>query len=195
LRVHLEGAGGHAGAVLMPERRDALCAAAEIILAVEDAARSSGRFDTVATTGICQVHPGACNSIPGRVTLEIDVRDTDLAARDAAVARIRQAIEQSVGKRGIRADVAVLNADPPATCGPQVVAAVQAACRTLQLKCRPMVSRAYHDSLFMARVCPTGMIFIPCRDGVSHRPDEYSSPEEIRRGVQVLALTLAELAR
>ena len=57
-----------------------------------------------------------------------------------------------------------------------------------------MVSRAYHDSLFMARLCPTGMIFIPCRDGVSHRPDEYSPPEAIRRGVEVLALTLAELA-
>jgi ureidoglycolate amidohydrolase len=57
-----------------------------------------------------------------------------------------------------------------------------------------MVSRAYHDSLYMARICPTGMIFIPCRDGVSHRPDEYASPEAIAQGVQVLAFTLARLA-
>ena len=58
-----------------------------------------------------------------------------------------------------------------------------------------MISRAYHDSLFMARIAPTGMIFIPCRDGISHRPDEYSSPEAIARGVEVLALTLGQLAR
>jgi N-carbamoyl-L-amino-acid hydrolase len=58
-----------------------------------------------------------------------------------------------------------------------------------------MVSRAYHDTLFMAQVCPATMIFIPCRGGVSHRPDEYSSPEQIRQGVEVLALTLARLAQ
>src|SRR2546427_337250 len=75
LRVKLDGTGGHAGAVLMPERRDALCAAAEIVLAVEAAARATGSADTVATTGVCRVHPGAINSIPSAVTLEIDVRD------------------------------------------------------------------------------------------------------------------------
>ncbi len=195
LRVRLEGEGGHAGAVLMPARRDALCAAAEIILAVEGAAASSGRPDTVGTTGVCLVHPGAINSIPGRVTLEIDARDTDLEARDKVVFRIRETIEQVAARRGLRAEVEVLNADPPAAAGPEVLAAIQAACRQLSLPFKPMVSRAYHDSSLMARLCPTAMIFIPCRDGVSHRPDEYSSPEAIRRGVEVLALTLAELAR
>jgi ureidoglycolate amidohydrolase len=193
LRLRLDGEGGHAGAVLMPQRRDALCAAAEIVLAVEAAAKASGRPDTVATTGICQVHPGACNSIPSRVLLEIDIRDTDLAARDRAVDQVRQAIAQSTTRRGLRAEVELLNADPPATAGPAIVAAIQTACRALNLACKPMVSRAYHDSLFMARVCPVSMIFIPCRAGVSHRPDEYSSPEAIGRGVEVLALTLAEL--
>jgi ureidoglycolate amidohydrolase len=194
LRVRFEGDGGHAGAVLMPDRNDALCAAAEVVLAVEEAARGTGRLDTVATTGICQVHPGACNSIPSRVTLEIDVRDTDLASRDKVVDRIRQALAPVAERRGVRVDAVVLNADPPASAGPQVVEAIQSACRQLHLACKPMVSRAYHDSLFMARLCPTGMIFIPCKGGVSHRPDEYSSPEAIGRGVEVLALTLAELA-
>ncbi|MCI0458072.1 MAG: M20 family metallo-hydrolase [Gemmataceae bacterium] len=193
LRVQLEGEGGHAGAVLMPDRKDALCAAAEVVLAVEEAAKSSGRADTVATTGVCQIHPGAINSIPGRVTLGIDVRDTDLSSRDQVVDRVRQAIHQTAGRRGLRAKVELLNADPPAEAGPEVLGAIQAACRRLQLACRPMVSRAYHDALFMARLCPMGMIFIPCKDGVSHRPDEYSSPEAIGRGVEVLALALAEL--
>src|SRR5207244_4783707 len=114
LRVQLTGEGGHAGAVLMPERKDALCAAAEIILAVEETAKGSGSPDTVATTGVCRVHPGAINSIPARVTLEIDVRDTDLAARDRAVDRIRAAIGQAAGRRGLRAEIELLNADPPA---------------------------------------------------------------------------------
>jgi N-carbamoyl-L-amino-acid hydrolase len=194
LRVRLEGEGGHAGAVLMPDRKDALCAAAEIVLAVEAAAKASGRPDTVATTGVCRIHPGAINSIPSQVTLEIDVRDTDLGSRDRLVDRIRQAISQTASRRRLRAEVELLNADPPAEAGHEVLNAIHAACRRLQLACKPMVSRAYHDSLFMARLCPTGMIFIPCKDGVSHRPDEYSSPEGIGRGVEVLALTLAELA-
>jgi ureidoglycolate amidohydrolase len=193
LRVHLEGSGGHAGAVLMPDRKDALCAAAEIVLAVESAAKESGRLDAVATTGICQVYPGACNSIPSRVVLEIDVRDIDLVSRDRAVERIRAAIEQSAKRRGLNANVEILNADPPAAAALAIIDAIQAACRDLNLACKSIVSRAYHDSLFMARICPTGMIFIPCRDGVSHRPDEYASPDAIRHGVEVLATTLAHL--
>ena len=178
----------------MPVRKDALCAAAEVVLAVEKAGKSTGRIDSVATTGLCQVHPGACNSIPSKVTMEIDIRDTDLAARDTVVDEVRRAIAASCETRGLRSTIDVLNADPPATAGPEIVRAIQEASASLGLACKPMVSRAYHDSLFMARICPTSMIFIPCRGGVSHRPDEYSSPEAISRGVAVLALTLAELA-
>lgn len=192
LRVTLEGEGGHAGAVLMPGRKDALCAAAEIILAVEDAAKRSGSPDTVATTGVCKVHPGAINSIPSRVVLEIDVRDIDGATRDRTVAAIRHAIETS--SRGVRAQIEVLNADPPARCGEEVVRAVESACLGVRLASKRMVSRAYHDSLFMARLAPVGMIFIPCRGGVSHRPDEYASPDAIAHGALVLQLTLAMLA-
>jgi hydantoinase/carbamoylase family amidase len=194
LRVRLDGEGGHAGTVLMPDRKDALCAAAEVMLAVEAAAKATARPDTVATTGVCQVHPGAVNSIPSKVTLAIDVRDTDLASRDRVVEQVRHAVRHVARGRGLRAEVELLNADPPAEAGTEVLAAIQSACRRLQLACKPLVSRAYHDALFMARLCPTGMIFIPCKDGISHRPDEYSSPEAIGTGVEVLALTLAELA-
>jgi ureidoglycolate amidohydrolase len=194
LRVQLDGEGGHAGAVLMPDRRDALCAAAEIVLAVESAAKGSGSADAVGTVGSCQVHPGAINSVPSRVTLLIDVRDIRLDPRDAAVAKVRRAVDEVSQRRGVRATVEVLNADPPAAMAPAVVAAAERASGHLELSSRRMVSRAYHDSLFMAHAFPTGMMFIPCRGGVSHRPDEFSSPEAIRHGVEVLALTLAELA-
>jgi ureidoglycolate amidohydrolase len=195
LRVTWLGEGGHAGAVLMAGRRDALCAAAEGVLAVETSATASGSPDTVATTGVCRIHPGASNGIPDQVKVEIDVRDIDLDRRDRVLRSIRESISSIAERRQVAAAVECLNADPPAKTSGLVSEAIQSACADLAIKCLPMISRAYHDSLFMARIAPTGMIFIPCRGGISHRPDEFSSPEAIVRGVEVLALTLGRLAR
>ena len=195
LRITVEGSGGHAGAVLMPDRRDALCAAAELLLAVETTACSSGAPDTVATVGICDVFPGAVNSIPSRVRLTADIRDTDLLRRDAAMQQITSVAQVIAGKRQVSIRSELLNADAPATCAPVVVEALSQSCRNHNLDFLPMVSRAYHDSLFMSRVCPTGMLFIPCHNGYSHRPDEYASPEDIARGTLVLAETLALLSQ
>jgi ureidoglycolate amidohydrolase len=193
-RISIEGAGGHAGGVLMPDRRDALCAAAEWILAVEGAARESGAIDTVATVGMCEVFPGAINSIPSRVRLSLDLRDTDLARRNSAMRAIESASERISKKRNVSVVVEMLNADAPADSAPPVVEALSESCRKHQLSFRPMVSRAYHDSLFMARIAPVAMLFIPCRNGYSHRPDEYASPEHIAAGTLVLAETLASLS-
>ena len=194
LRIELTGVGGHAGAVLMPERRDALLAGAEIALAVEQAALSTGSPDTVATTGVFRIEPGAVNSVPCRAWLEIDLRDTRLQTRDAALKRIESAVPKICRRRRIQFKLEKLNVDSPAICAPSLVSAVTAVCSELGVKLKKMISRAYHDSLFMAQICPTTMIFIPCRGGVSHRPDEYSSPAQIKTGVEVLAHTLAKLS-
>ncbi len=194
LRISIEGEGGHAGAVLMPDRRDAFLAAAEIALKVEAAAKSSGSIDTVGTVGVCDVFPGAVNSIPSRVRLELDVRDTDRARRDAVLAKVAQGCEEVAARRRVTVRTEVVNADPPAECDPRVVEALSRACQTHGLEFQRMVSRAYHDSLFLSRLAPTAMLFIPCRGGVSHRPDEYASPEAIANGTLVLAEALAELA-
>lgn len=188
------GEGGHAGAVLMPARRDALVAAAELVLAIEHSALDSGGDDIVATVGKLEVHPGAVNSIPSQVNFSLDLRDIDLANRDAVLQAILSSCQRIAEKRKVEITHKVLNSDPPATCADGVVEAVRQASDTLQLASQTMISRAYHDSLFMARIAPTGMIFIPCRGGVSHRPDEYSTPEQIESGVAALALTLAQLA-
>jgi N-carbamoyl-L-amino-acid hydrolase len=195
LRILIEGSGGHAGGVLMPERRDALCAAAELILAIESAARSSGAIDTVATVGICEVFPGAVNSIPSRVRLSVDVRDTDLQRRDAVMDKIETTRDSISTKRQVSIHNEVLNADAPVDCAPELVEALSQSCRKHELKFIPMVSRAYHDSLFIARIAPVAMLFIPCRNGYSHRPDEYASAEDIVRGTLVLAETLAALSK
>ena len=193
-RIIVEGDGGHAGAVLMPERRDALCAAAEIILAVENAARSSGSPDTVATVGICDVFPGAVNSVPNRVRMTLDARDTDRTRRDQVLAAMQSKARAISEKRKVSVRFEIVNADAPAACSPKVTEALMQACNKHRLPFQKMVSRAYHDSLFMSRIAPTAMLFVPCRNGYSHRPDEYASPENIARGTLVLAETLALLA-
>ncbi len=193
-RISIEGVGGHAGGMLMTDRRDALCAAAELILAIESAAKTSGAIDTVATVGICDVFPGAVNSIPSRVNLTLDIRDTSLERRDAAMRAIESA-RQSIGrKRQVVIREELVNADAPAQCAPEIVQALTRSCSKHELAFITMVSRAYHDSLFMSRIAPVAMLFIPCHNGYSHRPDEYASPEDIESGVLVLAETLAALA-
>ena len=194
MRVTVEGEGGHAGARLMPGRKDALAAAAELILALEAAAKATGAIDTVATAGICDVFPSAVNSIPSRVRLETDIRDIDSERRDGVIAALQRACGEVERRRGVTIASELVNADPPATCDAGILAALEDSAKAAGKSCMRMVSRAYHDSLFMARVAPVAMLFIPCRGGVSHRPDEYASPESIGAGVNVLARALAQLA-
>jgi len=194
LRIQIEGEGGHAGGKLMPGRKDALAAAAELILALERAAKSTGVIDTVGTVGVCEVFPGAVNSIPSRVRLETDIRDIDGARRDRVIDALHTACTDVQGRRGVIVTTELVNADPPATCDPAILSAMETSAAEAGRTSSRMVSRAYHDSLFMARITPVAMLFIPCRGGVSHRPDEYASPEWISNGVEVLARTLALLA-
>ncbi|MGC1482134.1 MAG: M20 family metallo-hydrolase, partial [Chthoniobacterales bacterium] len=193
-RVRIEGEGGHAGALLMPVRKDAGCAAAEVVLAVERAAKGTSSDDTVGTTGVLRLEPGAINSVPVRAVVEIDLRDTSLATRDAAEAEIRAALDEIAERRGVEVKVETINSDEPAICDAGLVDAITRVAKSEGVASMRLISRAYHDSLFMARVCPTAMIFIPCRGGWSHRPDEFASHEAIEAGVRVLAGVLRERA-
>ena len=194
LKIQIDGEGGHAGALLMPHRHDAFLAAAELALAVEAAAKSTGVIDTVGTVGVCEVFPGAVNSVPSRTRLEVDIRDIDLARRDGVITAVRAASAEIANRRGVRITIETVNADRPATCDPRIVDHLSAACDQAAIPHRRLVSRAYHDSLFMAEIAPVSMLFVRSRGGISHRPDEHSSPEDIAAGVQVLAATLGQLA-
>jgi N-carbamoyl-L-amino-acid hydrolase len=197
-RYTISGFGGHAGALLMPDRRDALCAAAELILSVERhtlaANAASGSPDSVATVGTLAVHPGAVNSVPSRVTLMLDIRDTDAARRDRTMAALHADIADIQSRRGVTITEEPINADLPATSDTHILATLQQVCEAEGIAYKKLVSRAYHDTSFMARIAPVAMLFIPCRNGVSHRPDEYAAPESIALGTRILALTLARLA-
>src|SRR2546427_9906564 len=194
LRIWLDGEGGHAGTVLMPQRHDAFLAASEISLAVESAVKSTGAIDTVGTVGVCDVFPGAVNSIPSRVKIEIDVRDIDGTRRDAVLRTIDEACGRVAERRGVQLKKEVLNADPPAQSGRQAVNALNHSCERCGISPFPLPSRAYHDSLFMSRITEVGMLFVRCREGISHRPDEYASADDIATGTRVLAHALAQLS-
>jgi N-carbamoyl-L-amino-acid hydrolase len=194
LRILIEGEGGHAGGKLMPGRKDALAAAAELILALEAAAKSTGAIDTVATVGVCEVFPGAVNSIPSRVRLETDIRDIDAPRRDRVLDMLRGTCADVAARRGVSVATELVNADPPTVCDPAILAALETSAIDARKTYKKMVARAYHDSSFVSCIAPVAMLFIPCRGGVSHRPDEYASPEWIGSGVHVLARTLVRLA-
>lgn len=194
LKVEFRGDGGHAGAQLMPLRNDVGLAGSELALEVEKHTLATGSVDTVGTTGVFEIKPGAVNSVPREASLGIDVRDIDGQRRDEVVRKIKASAEAIAKRRNVRYDVTMINQDPPATCSSTIQDSISEVAAELGLSTKRMVSRAYHDSLFMARVAPTGMIFIPCKKGWSHRPDEFSSVQAIQQGTQVLAMAMAKLA-
>lgn len=193
-RLVFEGAATHAGATPMGLRRDALVGAAEAIVAIERLARASSSGTTVGTVGVVGAAPGAINVVPGRATLDVDVRDSDEAAREATVAGIVDAAQSIANARGLTVAVEEIVTDTPVACAPAVIEATADAVAALGLSSRRMTSGAYHDAMIMGRRVPVGMIFVPSRGGVSHHPDEYTSPEQLDAGVAVLAGTLQRLA-
>jgi N-carbamoyl-L-amino-acid hydrolase len=126
--------------------------------------------------------------------MTVDVRDTDEARRDRVLWELSHAMTEAAQRRSVRVEEEIISVDPPAVCAPAIVEVLEEACRGRSLGFEKMVSRAYHDSLFVSRFAPTGMVFIPCRGGVSHRPDEYASPEAIGDGVTILTEALAKLS-
>jgi ureidoglycolate amidohydrolase len=193
-RVTLRGAATHAGATPMALRRDALAAAAEAMLALERIARASSSATTVATVGVIRARPGAINVVPGEVELDVDVRDSDEAAREVVIGAFVSAMHEIATARGVAVEIQEIVVDTPTPCAANVVAAAVGGCEALGLSHRRMISGAYHDAMIVGSEIPMGMVFVPSRGGVSHHPDEYTSPEQIDQGVDVLASMLAELA-
>jgi len=193
-RLTLRGAATHSGATPMRLRRDALAGAAEAMTALERIARESPSGTTVGTVGVIRVRPGAINVVPGEVELDVDVRDSDHAARAQDVDAVVEAARAIAGRRRLELEVAPIVEDVPVQCDPRVVAAAAEAAHALGLPHRRMISGAYHDAMIMGARVPIGMIFVPSAGGISHHPDEFTDAEDVERGVRVLAGTLARLA-
>jgi len=194
LKLTVEGVASHSGATPMGKRRDALVTAAHLVLAVEEEARKRAERRIVGTVGILKVSPGALNVVPGRAELWVDIRGIDETSLVETAAAVRITAEGIAAREGTLVTVDTLASDTPVPMDPVVVAAIEAACRRLGVPYQRMPSGAGHDAMNMARIAPAGMIFIPCRGGISHNPDEYAAPADIVRGMDVLTETLATLA-
>src|ERR1700677_2589062 len=141
-RFTITGFGRHAGALLMPDRRDALCAAAELILSIEKHTLATGVIDTVATVGTCDVHPGAINSVPSRVVLQLDIRDTDPTRRESVMQAVRRDCEELRQRRKVTITEELVNADAPAQSSPHIVKVLEETCVEQKIPYKKMVSRA-----------------------------------------------------
>ncbi len=195
LKITVEGVASHSGATPMGKRRDALVTACHVVLAVEAEAKKRADRRIVGTVGVLQASPGALNVVPGRVELWADVRGIDEASLGEMAAAVTVAAHRIADREGTRMTVETLTSDSPVPMHPTVIAAIEAACRRLGVSHQRMPSGAGHDAMNMARIAPAGMIFIPCRGGISHNPDEYAAPADIVRGMDVLTETLATLAQ
>ncbi len=194
-RAILTGSADHSGATPMGARKDALAAAAEIVLGVERIASSEAGPTTVGTVGILKVKPGAMTVIPGEVELGIDIRDTVPEPKKAASEKIAAMMEEVCGRRNIGLQLTQLLDDVPGKMAPEVVDAVKASAEKLGYSHNVMPSAAGHDARIMSFVTRTGMIFVPSRGGISHSPKEWTDPEDILAGIRVLEAAVRELDR
>jgi N-carbamoyl-L-amino-acid hydrolase len=194
LKISVEGAASHSGTTPMGKRRDALVSAAQVVLAVQNEAAKRAERRIVGTVGVIKVHPGAMNVVPGRVEMWVDIRGIDAEDVAATARAVREAAARIADREGTRIQPETLSTDAPVPMDPDVIQTIEAACRRVGVAYRRMPSGAGHDAMNMAKLAPAGMIFIPCRRGVSHNPDEYAAPEDILAGIDVLTETLATLA-
>ncbi len=191
--VTIEGESNHAGTTPILYRRDAGLVAA--LLAVEARAVADAIDGQVATVGRIVLDPGQINVVARRAVVALDIRNPSEPLLDEAERRLRAFISDAAVRHGVEVSVADLARFPAVAFDPGVIAAVEYAARRLGHHPRRMVSGAGHDAQIMAGICPSGMIFVPSIDGLSHNPAEMTRPEHLVAGAQVLlqaALALAE---
>lgn len=194
-QINITGQAAHSGATPMWLRKDAFAGAAELVLFVEEAARAEALNGTVATIGSAQVLPNAMNVVPGEVQLQVDIRGIFQASKDTVVYSLKRQINEVQRKRQLDIELVELSNDTPVKLASQIVESIKETCKNLELSYLEMPSGAGHDAMNMAKICPTGMIFVPSEGGVSHNKYEYTAIEDILSGVHVLKKELIKVAR
>lgn len=194
-QVIFTGQADHSGATPMNMRQDALTAAAEVILLVEELAGRAAHQGVVGTTGVIKAEPGAMNVIPGRVELGIDIRGITVESKQWVVDELIAGIERIKQERCIRGEIITLAEEAPVEISQEMVAVLQNVCKQHPYPAMSMPSGAGHDAMHLAALAPTGIIFIPCQGGVSHNPAERASMEDIAAGTEILLAVLCEIAQ
>ncbi|HJQ61522.1 MAG TPA: M20 family metallo-hydrolase [Burkholderiales bacterium] len=189
--IEISGEGAHAGTTPVASRKDALREAVAAIHALHELTRDAS--DTVRfTIGRMLVTPNSPNTVPSHVLFSVDLRHPD----PDTIARLGNAVEPAIRNAVNRCSVTITPTlhDDPCSFDPTVVACVESAAQALNLSYRRMPSGASHDAMYMARVCPTGMIFVPCEKGISHNEAENARPGDLAAGARVLTAALLDLA-
>jgi N-carbamoyl-L-amino-acid hydrolase len=190
--VTVEGRADHAGTTPMALRKDALVGAAEVIRMVDGLAKARNAEDPylVATIGKLSVDPNAVNAVPGTVVMILEIRSTEEADLAQFERELWRRVEAALGERGLQYSVSMLSQTLPTPCSPVIQLAIEQASGAAGLRSTRLPSGAGHDGVFIARLAPMAMIFVPCREGRSHSPEEWSEPSDCANGARILAETL-----
>mgnify|MGYP001009723839 FL=1 len=192
--VTIRGNADHSGATPMNLRHDALCGASKIILGIEEIAFMQEEPPVVGTVGVVEVVPGAMNVIPGAVKLGVDIRSISKVARDSVVTLIKEFIDVIAEKRGLSYTIEPVAQDHPVAMHPVMIREIEEAVKSVGVDYMTMPSGAGHDAMHWADDVPTGMIFIPCREGISHNPAEFADMDDIVTGAKILDTVLRKLS-
>lgn len=193
LEVTVAGVSEHAGATPMPIRQDALTAASEMILAIEQ--MLNGTTNSVATVGKLNVEPNGVNVIPGKVTFTIDIRDIDEQKINALESSILEQLQKVAERRNVTVTSKVLQRVKPAKTAPMLQQQLASSIEKYGVQPYSLISGAGHDAMNMANVAPIGMLFVRSKGGISHNPLEYSSDEDIVIATNIFYDTVVELAK
>lgn len=182
------GQADHSGTTPMNIRRDALVAASRTVSAADEQARAWLHRPeyVVATVGKLDVEPNGANVVPGRVDMTLEVRSSSDSVAQSIVERVCEAGRAAADQLGVAFAAAPMSFSPAAACDAKVQQAIETACRQANTSCKFMASGAGHDAACMTKLCPAGMIFIPCLDGRSHCPEEWATKEQLALGAQTL---------
>ncbi|MEK4355419.1 M20 family metallo-hydrolase [Paenibacillus sp. FSL R5-0475] len=191
--VKVSGIANHAGTTPMFMRQDALASAVEMLYVLERSAKTAGE-PLVATSGKLEVYPNTPNVIPGEVLFTLDIRNSEEDELECFCAQLFSQYHEIAAERGVTLEVTSVLHTVPAPMDMKLSAMLENICRQQGKTYRMMVSGAGHDAQLFAPRCPTAMIFVPSRAGISHSPEEYTSPEQLVAGLEVLTAMLYELA-
>lgn len=191
--VTIQGQDSHAGTTPMSRRRDALLAAGEAVGMINRIALDNPPH-ALSTVGCLSVSPDSRNTIPGSVRMGIDIRHPEDSRLHGMEQELRANLDDIAARHGTEIDLVPVWHNPPVEFDPACVGAVSDATEALGLRSQRMVSGAGHDACQVCRVVPTAMIFVPCRDGLSHNEDEFASPEDLEAGCNVLLHSMLRIA-
>ncbi|MDR7313870.1 M20 family metallo-hydrolase [Brevibacillus nitrificans] len=191
--VELTGFAGHAGSVPMNMRQDALLGAAKVIVAVNELARLDPAAPTVGTVGHLEVFPDSRNIIPERVRFTVDLRDIDLERRNEREQALREVIELAAMEGGLKYTITEDTNSDPRYCASWIKDIIREESKAMGIEPRELMSGPFHDALALSYVCDYGMIFVRCKDGISHNPQEFSTYEDIALGTELLYKTVLRI--